>query len=124
MPRSQSLGNIRSTNDPTKQYYYELDNAMRSRERRNVNPEGQTINSNFKVTHSPQRVQHLDNLYVDSLKQHYNRQQGLLQSYKERETKQREDLKQSLLEQIKQKREAKLQEKYNEHMSPYKTREF
>ena len=105
MARSQSMNDVHyAPYDPTKEYYREIDQAMRGRNRVGMNPEGVAYNSNFKVTHSPERVQHIDNLYQNSINRQYARQQGSLQSMQERETKQRADLKESLLGQIREKR--------------------
>lgn len=124
--RSQSVGEIRHYQpyDPTKEYYREIEQAMRGRNRVSLNPEGIAYNSSFKITHSPERVHQIDGLYQSSINRQYQRQQGTLLHMKEQEARQRDDLKLALLEQIKEKRQVREGEKRYHREVPYRSGEF
>ena len=93
--------------NPTKNYYYELDNALRERETKMVNPEALKENSSFKVTRKTDQLKGLDFMYAGNSHNNYNQQNSMLQSMKEKETKQKMDLKNALISQIKEKEESR-----------------
>jgi hypothetical protein len=102
----QGLQRNASYANPTKQvlfslfqYYYEMDKALKERDGKlTTNPESLAYNSSFKITRKAENLPQLD--FMERGKNNYNQQQNFYQSIKDRECRERQELKDVLLSQI------------------------
>lgn len=107
------------------QYYYELDKALRDRDGGKVaNPEFNK-NSSFKITRRAESLGQLDFMTQgEGSRNQFNQQSSYYQSLQNRSMQEKQELKNVLLSQMRQKEDVKKSEKIQAISSPYTTQKY